>query len=72
MEITATIIIIIIIPLPLSYNYKMLSQASNANVKGPYLHLKKDVKVILQVIGLPGNIKELIKLSKYREYLWLE
>jgi len=59
-------------PLSLLYTYLTLCQEVFANVKGPYSHFKKDVKVMLQIIGLPENIKELIKLSKYREYLWLE
>lgn len=42
----------------------------SANVKGPCYHCKKELKTILEIIGLPANTKELIKLTKYREALW--
>jgi hypothetical protein len=55
-------VISIAFPLVILYPKFLICQGSVANVKGPYSYFKKDVKVMLQVIGLPGNIKELTKL----------
>jgi len=48
-------VISIAFPLVILYPKFLICQGVGANVKGPYLHLKKDVKVILKVIGLPGE-----------------
>ncbi len=36
----------------------------------PCYQFRKELKKLLEIIGLPGYIKELVKLSRIREALW--
>ncbi|MEO0128458.1 MAG: hypothetical protein ABIL44_12010 [candidate division WOR-3 bacterium] len=41
-----------------------------ASVNTPCYQFRKELKKLLEIIGLPGYIKELVKLSRIREALW--